>query len=177
MKMGMQFISHNRTWTCTQIPALIFDDVQAKNYSRFVDSGGYIKAIMSELHPRLAADTLPLATWELSQVRLMNDANYPWLILVPARKNVTGLHQLSPQDGAALMSEINRASMALEQLYTPSRINVAALGNMVSQLHIHVIARFENDAAWPGPVWGAVPTKDYGDEDLRQTVEKFVRAF
>ena len=74
------------------------------------------------------------------------------------------------------MADITRASEALEKLYSPARINVAALGNMVSQLHVHVIARFDNDPAWPGPVWGATPARGYDDKDLRQTVSTLQQA-
>jgi len=124
---------------------------------------------MFTLHPQLATDTLEIATWDLSRVRLMKDANYPWLILIPARDSLTGIHQLSAADATTLMSEISHVSRVLDMIYTPARINVAALGNVVPQLHIHVIARFEHDPAWPGPVWGAVSTKDYGDKDLQRT--------
>ena len=125
---------------------------------------------MFALHPVLAADTVEIATWELSQVRLMKDANYPWLILIPVRHGITGMHELTADDGVTLMTEIARASRGLETLCNPDRINVAALGNMVPQLHVHVIARFESDPAWPGPVWGAVTRKNYGDEDLHHTI-------
>ncbi len=131
---------------------------------------------MFTLHPRLAADTAPIATWELCHIRLMLDANYPWLVLVPARPDLTGMHQLTADDGATLMTEISRASHRLETLYNPTRINVAALGNMVAQLHIHVIARLDSDPAWPGPVWGAVPGKVYSDDDLRRTVSSIAQA-
>ena len=93
---------------------------------------------MFTLHPQLAADTTPITTLELCHVRLLKDANYPWLVLVPGRPDITGMHQLAAADGATLMAEIRHASDVLEKLYTPTRINVAALGNMVAQLHIHV---------------------------------------
>ncbi len=128
------------------------------------------------MHPRLAADTIEITSWKLSRVRLMKDANYPWLVLVPARDGITGIHQLPTTEAATLMTEISRASRALEELYRPSRINVAALGNMVPQLHVHVIARFENDPAWPGPVWGALPDQDYPDDDLQRTIATLGRA-
>jgi diadenosine tetraphosphate (Ap4A) HIT family hydrolase len=113
-----------------------------------------------ELHPRLAADTVFVADWSLSRVLLMNDARYPWLILVPRRDNLVELHDLSAADRAVLIEEIARASGALKSLSGAAKINVGALGNLVPQLHIHVVARKPGDAAWPGPVWGqgvAVP--------------------
>ncbi|MDA0663334.1 MAG: HIT family protein [Proteobacteria bacterium] len=118
------------------------------------------------LHERLAADTVEAARWPLCRVLLMNDSRYPWLILVPARADMTEIHRLDPSDQAQLMTEITRASRALETLHRPDKINVAALGNMVPQLHIHVVARFRTDDAWPGPIWGAHPPRPYAAADL-----------
>ena len=115
---------------------------------------------MFELHERLAADTAEVAALGLSRVLLMNDRRWPWLILVPERAGMTEIHRLSEGDQGELMVEISKASKILESLYAPDKINVGALGNLVPQLHIHVIARTHSDPAWPGPVWGqgeAVP--------------------
>ncbi len=106
-----------------------------------------------QLHERLAADTAEIAGWPLCLVRLMLDRTYPWLILVPHRPNLKDLHDLEPADHGLFMNEVSRASRALQALYRPDKINVAALGNAVPQLHIHVIARFTSDPAWPNPVW------------------------
>jgi len=127
---------------------------------------------MFQLHPQLAADTVPVATWALCEVLLINDSNYPWLVLVPARAGMRDLDDLAPEDQARATAEINRASKALKALFAPDKINVAALGNMVPQLHIHVIARFAHDPAWPQPVWGAVPASPYapGEMDARVAV-------
>lgn len=119
-----------------------------------------------ELHPQLAADTVEVVRWPCCRVLLMNDASYPWLILVPQRPGVRELHDLSADDLALATGEIVRASRALEALFHPAKINVGALGNLVSQLHIHVIARATDDAAWPGPVWGAGPARPYAAEAL-----------
>jgi len=127
---------------------------------------------MFMLDKRLATDTEPVTDWPLCRVRLMRDANYPWLILVPARDGARHLHELPAADQAQAMAEISRASAALETLHNPFKINVAALGNVVDQLHIHVIARFETDAAWPGPVWGVQPTLDYSADELAETIGK-----
>lgn len=116
---------------------------------------------MFELHPQLAADSLDILPWPLCRVRLMNDANWPWLLLVPARPEIREIHDLAPADRTLLLDEIVRASQALEALVKPDKINVAALGNMVPQLHVHVIARTRDDIAWPRPVWGAAPRKAY----------------
>lgn len=114
------------------------------------------------LHETLAADTVEAARWPLCRVLLMNDSRYPWLILVPARAGMTEIHGLDPADRSLLMTEIDRASRALVALYMPDKINVAALGNMVPQLHVHVVARFRTDDSWPGPIWGAHPPIPYG---------------
>jgi diadenosine tetraphosphate (Ap4A) HIT family hydrolase len=112
------------------------------------------------LHPRLAADTIFVADWTLSRVLMMNDARYPWLILVPRIADASELFDLARQDRAALIEETTRAAHGLKRVTTATKINIGALGNLVPQLHVHVVARGEGDAAWPGPVWGhgaAVP--------------------
>lgn len=106
------------------------------------------------LDPRLAADCHTVSDLSLSRVLLMNDARYPWLILVPRRAGVREIHHLSPEDQTTLFNEIITVSKLLEAEFTPHKMNVGALGNIVAQLHIHVIARNESDPAWPGPVWG-----------------------
>jgi diadenosine tetraphosphate (Ap4A) HIT family hydrolase len=111
---------------------------------------------MSEfvLPPRLEADTVFIADWTLTRVLAMNDARYPWLVLVPRRDTLTEIHDLSAADRAALVEEIAHASAALKSLTGAAKINVGALGNLVPQLHIHIVARNPGDFAWPGPVWG-----------------------
>lgn len=106
------------------------------------------------LHPRLAADTVFVVDWPVSRVLLMDDARYPWIVLVPRRADVTELFELGVQDRAALAEEIARAAHVLKTLSGAQKINIGALGNLVPQLHIHIVARNEGDAAWPGPVWG-----------------------
>lgn len=115
------------------------------------------------LHPQLAADTHPVADWALSSVLLMNDSRYPWLILVPRLAGMRDLIDLDPGDWHKLDDEIDRASRALKAATAAHKLNVAALGNMVEQLHVHIIARRTTDAAWPGPVWGAHPPLHYDD--------------
>ncbi len=118
------------------------------------------------LHPRLAADTYFLADLPLSRVLLLNDARFPWLILVPRRTALRELTDLHPEDRTLAFDEIERASDTLRKLYAPTRINVAAIGNMVNQLHIHVVARSTKDAAWPGTVWGHGTAEPYDDPAL-----------
>ncbi len=106
------------------------------------------------LDPRLAAESTPLGELALCQVLLMDDARFPWILLVPKRAGLVEIIDLGAQDLQRLMSEIATASGVLEAATSPYKLNVAALGNVVRQLHVHIIARFENDAAWPSPVWG-----------------------
>jgi len=124
-----------------------------------------------ELHPRLAADTIFVTDWPLSRVLLMNDARFPWLVLVPQRTNLVELHDLDAADRAVLIEEIARASRALKSLTNAAKINVGALGNLVPQLHIHVVARKPGDAAWPGPVWGQGAAQPY-DPAAREALLK-----
>lgn len=123
------------------------------------------------LHPQLADDTHPLAQFGLSEVRLMDDANHPWLILVPRVENAVEVIDLDAAQQAQLMQEIARASRALQVAVKPHKLNVAALGNVVPQLHIHVIARFHDDIAWPRPVWGMATAQPYSPELLIARVE------
>lgn len=123
------------------------------------------------LHPQLADDTHPLAQFGLCEVRLMDDANHPWLILVPRVENAVEVIDLDASQQAQLMQEIDRASRALQVAVKPHKLNVAALGNVVPQLHIHVIARFHDDIAWPRPVWGMATAQPYSPELLIARVE------
>ena len=115
------------------------------------------------LDPRLGADTLPAGHLPLCEMRLMNDARFPWLILVPRRAGARELHDLCPADRAVLMEEANAASAVLAA-HGAFKVNVGALGNIVAQLHVHVVARQPGDAAWPGPVWGAGKRQPYDGE-------------
>ncbi|MFZ5639008.1 MAG: HIT domain-containing protein [Pseudomonadota bacterium] len=123
------------------------------------------------LHPQLADDTHPLAHWPLCEVRLMDDANHPWLILVPRMENATEITDLDADRQAELMREVDRACRALQAAVKPHKLNVAALGNVVPQLHVHVIARFRDDIAWPRPVWGTATAQPYSPEQLVERVE------
>ncbi len=118
---------------------------------------------MYALHPQLANETVPVCDLDLCRVLLSKDANYPWLVLSPRRDGLRDLHDLNDADGIAVLDEIRRCSQVLVDLYRPDKMNVAALGNQVPQLHIHIIARFTADPAWPGPVWGRVPAAAYDD--------------
>jgi diadenosine tetraphosphate (Ap4A) HIT family hydrolase len=113
------------------------------------------------LDPRLERDTIALGDLPLSRALLMNDANYPWLILVPRRPNLIELIDLDDAGQIALMSEVSQAARALKAVAPCDKLNVAALGNEVRQLHVHVIARRRGDAAGARPVWGAAPAQPY----------------
>ena len=123
---------------------------------------------MFKLHSQLAQDTVPVATLELCQVLLMKDARFPWLIRVPQKSGLRELHDLAAGERIQLMEEISVTSQVLERCHAPDKINVGALGNLVEQLHIHVIARNQNDDAWPGPVWGQGTPVPYAQADLDQ---------
>ncbi len=126
---------------------------------------------MFELHSRLATDTLMVGEFELCQLLIHRDANYPWFILVPKRSSVTEVYHLSEEDRMQLMKESCMLAEALVDVFSPDKINIATLGNMVPQLHIHHVARYTTDAAWPNPIWGALPTKEYEKDVLEQRIE------
>lgn len=123
------------------------------------------------LDARLAADTFDIGALALCRLRLMNDARFPWLILVPQRPDLVELSDLSDRDVALLWDEILLASRVLQAVEHPYKLNIGALGNQVRQLHIHVIARAQEDAAWPAPVWGFGTPRNYGAEDAGVAIE------
>ncbi|EWY41353.1 histidine triad (HIT) protein [Skermanella stibiiresistens SB22] len=127
---------------------------------------------MFKLHERLAADTVLVRPLTLCQVLCMNNRVWPWLILVPARLDVTELHHLSTGDRAVLIEEVALVSSTLERVFNPDKLNVAAIGNIVPQLHIHVVARRRDDPAWPNPVWGSGIAEPYAPADLDALVDR-----
>ena len=131
---------------------------------------------MFKLHPILANDTVELTRLEVCRVLLMRDAAYPWVILVPQREGLRDLDDLRDLDRELVMAEVDRVSKALKAAYAPYKMNVAALGNVVEQLHIHVIARFQDDPAWPKPVWGVQPPQDYDDDALDEARTRILAA-
>lgn len=128
------------------------------------------------LHPQLLADTHPVCELDLCTVRLMDDARFPWLILVPRQPFLHDLVDVETDDQAILLDEINRAGRALQRLYRCEKLNVAALGNVVPQLHVHVIARHSDDAAWPRPVWGVGSAHPYPPERLSPRLVELAHA-
>jgi diadenosine tetraphosphate (Ap4A) HIT family hydrolase len=125
-----------------------------------------------DLHPALARDTVEVTRLPLCRVLLMKDRRFPWLILVPERPAVREIRDLPPADRAALIEEIAQASDALARLFQPDKLNVGALGNVVPQLHVHVVARFAADPAWPGPVWGSGAPLPYGEGEIEELRER-----
>ncbi len=113
------------------------------------------------LHPQLEADTATVGDLPLSRLLVSNDANFPWLLLVPRRPRVREIIDLSDADQAQLMIEIAMVSRALKAVTSCEKLNVAAIGNMVPQLHVHVVARLRGDPAWPKPIWGVLPARAY----------------
>ena len=122
------------------------------------------------LHPQLADDTHPVAQFKLCELRLMDDANHPWLILVPRVEDAVELIDLDEAQQVELTREVATTSRALQKAFSPHKLNVAALGNLVPQLHVHVIARYEHDPAWPSPVWGRVAARPYSPELLVERI-------
>ena len=123
-----------------------------------------------QLHPQLADDTAPVIELPLCEVRLMDDANHPWLVLVPRVADMVEIIDLDTTQRTQLTAEIDAASRALKALFKPHKLNVAALGNLVPQLHVHVIARYKDDIAWPRPVWGTATARPYPPEQLVERI-------
>jgi diadenosine tetraphosphate (Ap4A) HIT family hydrolase len=117
------------------------------------------------LDPQLASDTIVIGDLQLTRVLLMDDANYPWLVLAPRRTGAVEIIDLDDDAQEQLMDEIAMISRVLKTLTACDKLNVAAIGNVVAQLHVHIVARRKGDAAWPKPVWGAVPARRYDDAE------------
>ena len=130
-----------------------------------------------KLDPQFEKDTVLISDWHLCQVRLMNDSRYPWVILIPKVEGISEIHELAEEQQQLLLGESMRLSKALDQLFSPHKLNIAALGNMVRQLHVHHIVRFENDASFPKPVWGVGEAVPYDLEALSETVNGLQIAF
>ncbi len=125
-----------------------------------------------ELHAQLARDCRVLGDWPLCRLLLMNDANYPWFILVPRRNAIREIYELDDADRAQLWEESVQLSRAAMQAFAGYKLNLAALGNAVPQLHVHHIVRQTDDPAWPGPVWGKVPATPYEPAAMQQCITR-----
>ncbi|OYT96028.1 MAG: HIT family protein [Pseudomonas sp. PGPPP3] len=127
---------------------------------------------MLSLDPRLQQDTLTVGDFPLCRLLLMNDAQYPWFILVPRRADVSEVFDLDAADQLALWQETTTLASVLKDGFAADKMNVATLGNMVSQLHMHVIARTREDAVWPAPVWGKLPAQPYSEVQLAEVLAR-----
>lgn len=125
-----------------------------------------------KLHERLAADTVSLGGTALCELCLMNDSTWPWVVLVPRREGVREIYELSDQDQVQLLRESSALGRGMMAVFGGDKLNVAALGNMVPQLHLHHIVRFEGDPAWPGPVWGKQAPVPYTPEQLKLRISE-----
>lgn len=122
------------------------------------------------LHKQLDADSTFITELDLCLVLLINDANYPWTVLVPKLPGATDIYKLKRTDQSQLLTESERLCKAMESVFTPDKLNVAAIGNMVPQLHVHHVARYKIDIAWPSPVWGFAKATDYTSHDKEKAV-------
>ena len=129
---------------------------------------------MFEMHPRLQEDTLVIGDFPLSRLLLMNDAGYPWFILVPRRADIREIFELEHADQVQLLRESSQLARVLSRIFEADKLNIAALGNLVPQLHIHHIVRYRSDQSWPDPVWGRFPAKPYSPRALRETCANLV---
>ena len=125
-----------------------------------------------QLAAEFERDSLWLADWPLCQLRVQNDANYPWFILIPRRVSMVEIIDLTEQDREQLWRESSHLSVFLKAEFQAKKLNVAALGNLVPQLHLHHIARYEHDIAWPAPVWGKAPAQPYTETEWQQLKQK-----
>nr|WP_244476115.1 HIT family protein [Rhizobium sp. Leaf306] len=123
---------------------------------------------------RIARDSDLIATLDLCQLRIQNDSRWPWLVMVPQRADMTEIFELSEADQALLSAEVNHVAAALNAITGATKINVGALGNIVRQLHVHVIARFEGDANWPGPIWGYGSAEPYDGEKMQALMNRLM---
>jgi len=127
---------------------------------------------LAAIHAQLQADCLLIGRFPLCHLLLFRDANYPWCILVPDREDISEIHQLSDADQQQLMRESSQLARVLVKAFAPDKLNIAALGNSVPQLHLHHIVRYRNDPAWPAPVWGRAPPRPYGERQLAALLER-----
>ena len=127
-----------------------------------------------ELDGRIARDSDLIATLDLCQLRIQNDSRWPWLVMVPQRADMTEIFELSEADQALLSVEVNHVAATLKAITGATKINVGALGNIVRQLHVHVIARFEGDVNWPGPIWGYGTAEPYDGEKMQALMNRLM---
>lgn len=128
------------------------------------------------LHPQLAADCTLIGDLPLCRALLLNDSRYPWVVLVPRRAEIREIYELEPDDQRQLLKESSQLGEAMMKLFDGTKLNIGALGNMVPQLHVHHIVRFEHDPAWPGPVWGHSPAIPYAEHQREERLQGLRKA-
>lgn len=134
-----------------------------------------------QLHPQLHQDCLNVGDFALSRLLMMNDCQYPWCILVPRRTEIREIYHLTEQDRQQLLQESCWLAQVMNAIYQPDKLNIAAIGNLVPQLHLHHVARYRSDSAWPAPVWGKLAAVPYAEQEanlqltrLRQRLEQWL---
>jgi len=125
-----------------------------------------------QLHPRLQQDCFVVGRFALSQILMMNDRQYPWFILVPQRNNITEIYQLNEPDRQQLLAESCLLAEKIVEIYQPDKLNIAAIGNLVPQSHLHHVARYETDKAWPSPIWGKFDACPYAEQDAQMQIDR-----
>lgn len=126
-----------------------------------------------QLHPQLEGDCITVAELPLCRVLLLNDSRYPWLVLIPRRADIVEVYELTDTEQQQLWQEVTRCGEALMQRHNGYKLNIGALGNMVPQLHVHVIVRNPDDEAWPGPVWGVGKATPYSQQEITQYIQQY----
>jgi diadenosine tetraphosphate (Ap4A) HIT family hydrolase len=129
-----------------------------------------------QLHPRLEQDCFTVGQLALSQLLMMNDCQYPWFILVPRRADITEIYRLVEADRQVLLAESCLLAEKLEEIYRPDKLNVATIGNLVPQLHMHHVARYRTDKAWPAPIWGKLPAQPYDRQQANLQIARLREA-
>jgi len=169
-------LRRNKFSTITSVilldPPIIFMNIKIQGMTTFIKR----LTTMFKLHQKLSEDTICIGQLPLCKILLMNNELFPWIILVPKHADITEIHQLNETDRKNLIEEVSRISEVLQEVYSPDKINIGALGNIVPQLHIHIIARFKNDVAWPDPVWGK-DSHFYQESNLAATRTKLQASF
>jgi len=125
-----------------------------------------------QLHPRLAEDCISIGQFELCRLLMMNDSQYPWFILVPERPELQEIYQLNKAERALLTEESSYLAESLAKLYKADKMNIAAIGNLVPQLHIHHVVRYQIDKAWPAPVWGKFAAVPYNEQQIIDNIDR-----
>ncbi|WKJ88620.1 HIT domain-containing protein [Methylomonas montana] len=129
-----------------------------------------------QLHPQLIEDCFKVGQFALSEILMMNDSQYPWFILVPRRNHIKEIYQLNPADRQTLQAESCLLAEALAEIYRPDKLNIAAIGNLVPQLHLHHVARYQTDKAWPAPIWGKFASVPYVPTEAEQRINQLREA-